>query len=239
MWRSRVLLPESFHYTPSAGLAKRRVPVASKDPVVAITCLCMRADALSTGEAAVAPAAPVVPAAAADLAPIGGEGGEEEDEGGGGGLGDGAVAGGSPILGADEGFDPGQNPSKILDPDCADGGGGVEAVVFTWAAGGAPGALRRAAVGGADVRRFADEAAMLAAWQSWLLRIDPDVLAIFQVRGLLAHRKRLQENAKDEGWCWQGLHESGADVRQYPSKAAPAYGGPAKTLPCWLSGKCG
>lgn len=155
--------------------------MASKDPVVAITCLCMRADVLSTGEAAAAPAAPVVPAAAADLAPIGGEGEEEDEEGGGGGLGDLAAAGGSPILGADEGFDPGQNPSK--DPDRA-GGGGVEAVVFTWAAGGAPGALRPAAVGGGDVRRFPDEAAMLAAWQSWLMRMDPDVLAIFQVRGL-------------------------------------------------------
>ena len=158
--------------------------MASKDPVVAITCLCMHADALSTGEAAAAPAAPVVPAAAADLAPIGDEGGEEDEEGGGGGgLGDGGAAGGSPILGADEGFDPGQNPSKTLDPDRA-GGNGVEAVVFTWAPGGAPGALRRAAVGGADVRRFPDEAAMLAAWQSWLMRMDPDVLAIFQVRGL-------------------------------------------------------
>ena len=162
--------------------ARRRVPVASKDPVVAITCLCMRADALSTGEAAAAPAAPVVPAAAADLVPIGGEG-EEDEEGGGGGLGDSGAAGGSPVVGADEGADPGRNLSR--NPSRADSGG-VEAVVFTWAAGGAPGALRRSAVGGADVRRFPDEAAMLAAWQAWLLRTDPDVLAIFQVRGLLA-----------------------------------------------------
>ena len=164
--------------------------MASKDPVVAITCLCMRADALSTGEAAAAPAAPVVPAAAADLAPIGGEGEEEDEEGGGGGLGDGGAAGGSPNLGADEGFDPGENPSKTLDPERTDCGG-VEAVVFTWAAGGAPGALRRAAVGGADVRRFPDEAAMLVAWQAWLMRMDPDVLAIFQVRGSLAHYRTL------------------------------------------------
>lgn len=155
-----------------------RVPVAAKDPVVAIACLRMRADALSAGGAAAAPAAaPVVAVDAADLAPIGGEDAEEV----GGGLGDG-VGGSSPPT------DPSSDPNTSPHPEPGSGASSgecsatrVEAVVFTWAAGGTGGDLRRSAAGGADVRVFGDEGAMLAAWQEWLLDIDPDVLAIFQV----------------------------------------------------------
>ncbi len=135
----------------------------------------MRADALSAGTAAVAPAAPVLATGAADLAPIAGEDGEED--GGGGGLGDGGARGGSPPASAPE-------PA----PDTAPGAADVEAVVFTWAAGAAGLGLgswmHGAGADGADVRMHGDEAAMLAAWRAWVLDADPDVLAIFQARGI-------------------------------------------------------
>jgi len=160
---------------------------------VAITCLRMRADALSAGTAAVAPAAPVLATGGADLAPIADEDGED---GGGGGLGDGGARGGSPPA-----------PAPESAPDTAPGAPDVEAVVFTWAAGaaglGLGSGLHGAGADGADVRVHGDEAAMLAAWRAWVLDADPDVLAIFQARaaprpgrGLSAHVVRCLVNVR-------------------------------------------